>query len=210
MSHLSWLIQRLIRRERELAFRTQVKTEFNFLAIGTSFRLCRYSPLIGLDLIRKFEAVNGVSRVICGDRVLYCVVVISEFQREFDTSSAQRLSIARVVNTNAHRKLVSRLGLRSGRHSYFEDAKQHSAQLHKAFRCCQSEFLSLNKRVVQPAPTETRRGNLHQLIQRPLDLLNGTPRLLLKRGGFECLDLIVCVNQLSSDVSPDGLVRCVF
>src|SRR5271157_3006171 len=55
MGHLSWLIQRFIGREREFALRTQVKTEFNFLVIGISFRVRRYSPLIGLDLLRKVE-----------------------------------------------------------------------------------------------------------------------------------------------------------
>src|SRR3954466_16119215 len=66
MSLLSWLIQRLVRRERQLAFRTQVKSEFNVLTVGTSLRLRRYSPLIGLDLFREIKAVDGVSRVVGG------------------------------------------------------------------------------------------------------------------------------------------------
>ena len=110
VGHLSWLIQRFIGRECEFALRTQVKTEFNFFAKGISFRLRRYSPFIGPNLLRKVEAVNGEPRVVCSDRVLYCVVaIISQFQRELDLSFTQRLSSARVINTNPHRELVSRL-----------------------------------------------------------------------------------------------------
>src|SRR5258708_1328429 len=61
MSYLSWLVEGVISRERQLAFRTQVKPEFNFFAVGVSFRLRRDSPFLGLDLIRKVEAVKSVS-----------------------------------------------------------------------------------------------------------------------------------------------------
>jgi hypothetical protein len=75
------------------------------------------------------------------DRVFYRVVVIvSQLQREFDSRSTQRLSIARVINTNTHRKLVSRPSLRSGSHSDLENANERSAQLNKSFRWCNSEL----------------------------------------------------------------------
>src|SRR4051812_29984299 len=67
MSLLSRLIQGLIRREGQLAPRTQVKSEFDVLSVGTPLRLRRYSPLIGVDLFREIKAVDGVSRVVGGD-----------------------------------------------------------------------------------------------------------------------------------------------
>src|ERR1700722_6622750 len=103
----------------------------------------------------------------------------------------ERLSIAWVINTNTHWELVSRLGFRRCSHADFEDANQHSAQLNKSFHWRHPRFRSLDKRVVQSPPAETRRRYFHQVIQRPVDLLNRGAWLLLKLARYERLHSVV-------------------